>query len=126
MAQIKLNNGSGRTVKEGELVKINPKNLGSFLIASLTDFGIIGSVSANTLTGQSCMINLIGNVNWSGVMGSPDLTTKVDKVLGKGLSANDYTTLEKNKLAGLPNIIFSETEPVAPKAGTIWIDTSET
>ena len=31
------------------------------------------------------------------------LTTKVDKVSGKGLSTNDYTTVEKNKLAGLVN-----------------------
>lgn len=28
---------------------------------------------------------------------------KVDKVSGKGLSTNDYTTAEKNKLAGLVN-----------------------
>ena len=33
---------------------------------------------------------------------APDLSGKVDKVAGKGLSANDYTTTEKNKLAGLP------------------------
>lgn len=31
------------------------------------------------------------------------LSTKVDKVDGKGLSTNDYTTAEKNKLAGLSN-----------------------
>lgn len=31
------------------------------------------------------------------------LATKVDKEVGKGLSANDYTTLEKNKLAGIAN-----------------------
>lgn len=30
-------------------------------------------------------------------------TNKVDKVSGKGLSTNDYTTAEKNKLAGLVN-----------------------
>lgn len=29
------------------------------------------------------------------------LGTKVDKVDGKGLSTNDYTTAEKNKLAGI-------------------------
>ncbi|CAC9972906.1 beta strand repeat-containing protein [Flavobacterium panici] len=28
--------------------------------------------------------------------------TKVDKISGKGLSTNDYTTAEKNKLAGIP------------------------
>lgn len=31
----------------------------------------------------------------------PSDTTKVDKVSGKGLSTNDYTTNEKNKLAGI-------------------------
>ena len=29
------------------------------------------------------------------------LNSKVDKVSGKGLSTNDYTTTEKNKLAGI-------------------------
>lgn len=31
------------------------------------------------------------------------LNAKVDKVTGKGLSTNDYTTVEKNKLATLSN-----------------------
>ena len=31
----------------------------------------------------------------------PSDTTKVDKVAGKGLSTNDYTTADKNKLAGI-------------------------
>lgn len=31
-----------------------------------------------------------------------ELFKKVDKVTGKGLSTNDYTTTEKNKLAGIP------------------------
>lgn len=31
----------------------------------------------------------------------PSDTTKVDKVEGKGLSTNDYTTAEKNKLSGI-------------------------
>lgn len=30
------------------------------------------------------------------------LGDKVDKVTGKGLSTEDYTTAEKNKLAGIP------------------------
>lgn len=34
---------------------------------------------------------------------SVDLSGKVDKVSGKGLSSNDYTTSEKTKLAGLSN-----------------------
>ena len=31
----------------------------------------------------------------------PDISTKVDKVSGKGLSTNDYTTAEQSKLAGI-------------------------
>lgn len=37
-----------------------------------------------------------------------ELNTKVDKVTGKGLSTNDYTTVEKNKLASLSN--YDDTE----------------
>ena len=37
-----------------------------------------------------------------------DVANKVDKVTGKGLSTNDYTTAEKNKLAELSN--YSDTE----------------
>lgn len=33
---------------------------------------------------------------------APNLSGKVDKESGKGLSSNDYTTTEKNKLAALP------------------------
>lgn len=32
-----------------------------------------------------------------------DVQNKVDKVSGKGLSANDYTTTDKNKVANLPS-----------------------
>lgn len=37
-----------------------------------------------------------------------DVKNKVDKVPGKGLSTNDYTTKEKNKLASLTNYSDSE------------------
>ena len=36
------------------------------------------------------------------------VANKVDKITGKGLSTNDYTTTEKNKLAGLSN--YDDTE----------------
>jgi hypothetical protein len=50
-----------------------------------------------------------GEASWGGVSGNiedqEDLTialdSKVDKVDGKGLSTNDYTTVEKTKLAGI-------------------------
>lgn len=45
---------------------------------------------------------------------------KVDKVSGKGLSTNDYTTAEKTKLAGLSNY----THPASHPASMITQDSS--
>lgn len=53
----------------------------------------------------------VSSVAWGAVTDKPDdvvnittrLSTKVDTVAGKGLSTNDYTTDEKNKLAVLTN-----------------------
>lgn len=49
--------------------------------------------------------NKTNDLLWNGnrVTTVVDLSTKVDKVSGKQLSTNDYTTEEKNKLAGLIN-----------------------
>lgn len=38
---------------------------------------------------------------WESVAWNTDIAGKVDKVKGKGLSSNDYTTAEKNKLADI-------------------------
>ena len=43
----------------------------------------------------------------------PSDTTKVDKVAGKGLSTNDYTTAEKNKLSGIEAGANNYTLPTA-------------
>ena len=40
--------------------------------------------------------------------------TKVDKIDGKGLSTNDFTSEYKEKLDGLENITFEETDPTVP------------
>ena len=41
------------------------------------------------------------------------LNGKVDKVAGKGLSTNDFTTAEKNKLAGIATEANKYTVPAA-------------
>lgn len=46
----------------------------------------------------------------------PKDTTKVDKVTGKGLSTNDYTTAEKNKLAGIADNANNYTLPAATES----------
>ena len=74
------------------------------------------------------MVNAI-NVNSSL---TNDLTTKVDKVTGKGLSTNDYTTAEKNKLAAITGTNtgdqdlsgYATTTQLATKANTSDVTTS--
>ena len=43
-----------------------------------------------------------------------EIGKKVDKVDGKGLSTNDFTNEYKEKLDGLENITFDETDPTVP------------
>lgn len=50
----------------------------------------------------------IEDLNLSEYAKITDLDKKVDNVPGKGLSTNDYTTADKNKLAGLEN--YDDTE----------------
>ena len=45
--------------------------------------------------------NVSAFTNDAGYLVAGDIENKVDKVSGKGLSTNDYTTDEKNKLAGI-------------------------
>ena len=71
----------------------------------------------------------------------PMFDGKVDKVSGKGLSTNDYTTAEKNKLAGLSNYTHPTTSgnkhiPAGGKSGQVvgwsadgtgtWVDQKDT
>lgn len=63
------------------------------------DKGDPGDVVDVKVNGVSVVNNGIANI---------DLTGKVDKVEGKGLSTNDYTNEEKTKLAGLSN--YDDTE----------------
>ena len=58
----------------------------------ISDFGDFVTTLDQTLTGK---------VNTSDL--SNALNLKVDKVLGKGLSTNDYTDTEKTKLSGIAN-----------------------
>lgn len=51
------------------------------------------------------------------------LSNKVDKVSGKGLSTNDYTTAEKNKLAGITTGANNYVHPASHPAGMITLET---
>lgn len=51
--------------------------------------------------GRELISELADNLNQSVSNINGELDKKVDKVTGKGLSTNDYTTAEKNKLSGI-------------------------
>lgn len=60
-------------------------------------------------------------VDFSGI--EAELANKVDKVTGKGLSTNDYTTEDKTKVTNTPTITMSTNIPTASDGnnGDIWI-----
>lgn len=55
----------------------------------------------NVVWDGSAWDNFGGTIDLSGYATTDQLELKVDKVTGKGLSTNDYTTSEKTKLAGI-------------------------
>lgn len=89
---------SGYVEKDRE---INGHALSQDIDLTKADIGL-----GNTVDGAQ--INVIETIKVDGVALTPtnkavniDLSGKVDKVTGKGLSTNDYTTAEKNKLSGI-------------------------
>lgn len=92
--------------------------LGNVISQTITDGDTTHSPSSNVVfdslalkvdkvTGSrlitSAESTLLGNTSGTNT-GDQDLSGKVDKVVGKGLSTEDYTTAEKSKLAGLSGI----------------------
>ena len=82
------------------------------------------------LSGYATTVQLASKANTSDV--TTNLATKVDKVSGKELSANDYTTAEKNKLAAITGTNtgdqdlsgYATTAQLATKANTSDVTTS--
>lgn len=95
--------------------------------------------STNVVCVTATSASVHTDANWDALGGTVDLTpyakstdvntqlsTKVDKVTGKGLSTNDYTSAEKTKLAGItagaqPNSVIS----VAGRTGAVVLTKSD-
>ena len=82
--------------------------------------------NTNTLKNKADASALANKADASALANKADasaLANKVDKVSGKGLSTNDYTTAEKEKLAGLSNYTHPDdasTRHVADADKTKW------
>lgn len=71
--------------------------------------------TAGTFTISSLFQTVVNNIKQL----FTSLNNKVDKVSGKGLSTNDYTTAEKNKLAALKQSLVFESRILTGKSGAI-------
>lgn len=71
MPQIRLRNKTGRIVLAGRLVRIHPQYKNSFLLADITDSGIIGTTAEKVSSGSYCLINLMNTVDWDDVINKP-------------------------------------------------------
>ena len=85
---------------------INGKALSANITLSASDVGADASGAANTALTNAKSYTDAEISEWVGdetvsEQISTAIANKVDKVSGKGLSTNDYTTTEKNKLAGI-------------------------
>lgn len=86
------------------------RNTSSSIFFGVQDEFTYRTIRWNSLTGR---IEPFSTLSFST---SSDLNNKVDKVSGKGLSTNDFTDAEKNKLAG-----FGDASLYALKTDIEWI-----
>lgn len=96
-----------------DVVYINVKDLASIYTGGTTadisvDVSDTGVIEAKLLQTVKDQLASIAN--------------KVDKVAGKGLSTNDYTTADKNKLANLHETKFFTSEKLEGANGTVTLD----
>lgn len=101
MAQIRLLNCSGRTLKTGTSVKIHPKLKNSCDFASLGDI-IIGTINKGVMNNCWAVIDI------------PEI-----------IKEEEVIKIVEPLVSNVPKISFSNTEPINPSVNEIWIDTTE-
>lgn len=112
-------NSTNKVTKANLLKEVNAKI--PTKISQLTnDSGYLKSVPAEYITETE--------LNDKGYLTEhQDISGKVDKVNGKGLSTNDYTTAEKNKLSGIAENANNYSLPIATDSvlGGIKVSSSD-
>ncbi len=96
-----------------DIVYINVKDLASTYTGGATDDITTAISSTNEIT--ATLSNTVKAQLAS-------IANKVDKVAGKGLSSNDYTTADKTKLANLHETKFFTSEKLEGTNGTVNLD----
>lgn len=114
-----------RTIPEDPIFKVvtshpaNSMGMNAFTVSQMNEI----TLSANDicLGNEKGNVHLYGEININDINLSDMFSKKVDKIPGKDLSTNDYTTAEKNKLANLvsPVIAMSSESFAVDKDGTL-------
>ena len=93
----KVDKVSGKGLSTNDYTTTEKNKLAGIAEGATANVGTVTGITMNGASkGTSGVIDL-GTV----ITAHQDISGKVDKVSGKGLSTNDYTTTEKNKLAGI-------------------------
>lgn len=92
-----------------ELIDANADSIADITSNKVNVTDIINNLTTNVTNKP---LSAAQGVVLKGLIDSLD-TNKVDKVSGKGLSTNDYTTAEKNKLAGIAKGANNYSLPIA-------------
>jgi hypothetical protein len=116
----KANSSDVTTALAGKVDKVTGKELSSndYTTAEKTKLAAITGTNTGDqdLSGYATTTSLATKANTSDVTNS--LAGKVDKVTGKELSTNDYTTAEKNKLAAITGTNTGDQTTISGNAGT--------
>lgn len=118
--------GLDAALNEAGKVKSVNGQTGAVTIAAVPAGGTAGQVLKKTSTGYGWGADNDTQPDLTPYAKTADLEKKVDKVSGKGLSANNYTTAEKTKLAGIAKGANNYTLPTASaqKLGGIKVGTN--
>ena len=110
MYLVPVENSSEANNTYAEYVKINKSNKDSWekLGEWKAEITVDSTLSDSTNPIQNKAVNTaVNSLKTRLSTAETNIGNKVDKVTGKQLSTNDYTTAEKNKLAGLDNYTLS-------------------
>lgn len=103
--KVKLNGieeGANKTIVDASLIASSTNPVQSKVIQA--EFAQVRTELSNTETSLQSKIDKVStDLSSAQTTLQANIDGKVDKVVGKGLSTNDFTTAEKNKLAGLSN-----------------------
>lgn len=115
---VQLGEGTNRTPKTMQVYSYRLMDANGKIPAERLPYVSGTAVIENSLTSTSTAAALSAN------QGKLLNESKVDKIAGKGLSANDYTTAEKTKLSGIATNANNYVHPASHAAGMIAQDST--